>query len=45
MEELPLPFALCQFAATPDLRRGVGIVESRRSDIFLVRNFDPRNRQ
>jgi len=45
VEELPLPFAVHQFDATPDLRRGVGIVESRRSDVFLVRNFDPRNRR
>jgi hypothetical protein len=45
VEELPLPFRARQFDATADLRRGVGIVESRRSDVFLVRNFDPRNRR
>jgi len=45
MEGLPLPFALGQFAATHDRRRAVGIVERRRSDVFLVRNFDPRNRR
>ena len=44
LEELPLPFAPDQFEATHDLRRGVGIVQRRASDVFLIRNFDPRTR-
>ncbi len=39
-EELPLSFS--DFNITHDGRRAVGIVDSRQTDVWMVKNFDPR---
>jgi Protein kinase domain/WD40-like Beta Propeller Repeat len=41
-EELPLSFT--DFNVTHDGRRAVGIVDSRQTDVWMVKNFDSRRR-
>jgi serine/threonine protein kinase len=40
-EELPLAFT--ELNITHEGRRAVGIVDARQSDVWMVKNFDPRN--